>query len=101
MGPLLVHSGQVRADHTKNLRALQRAKAARDLLPHLGHTHRLLGDVVREGHTGVGGKAQDIVGILAQPCDQVGRFALLDAPALARGARAWVFAFAMAQNRCD
>jgi hypothetical protein len=70
--------------------------------PTLGiRTDRLLGDVVREGHTGVGGKAPDIVGILAQPCDQVGRFALLDAPALTRGARAWVFAFTLAQNRCD
>lgn len=93
-----MHRGQVGADHTENLRALQRAKAARDLLLHLGHAHRLLGDVVREGHPGIGGKAPDIVGILAQPRDQVGRFALLDAPALARGARAWVFAFGLAQN---
>ncbi len=92
MGPLLVHSSQVRA----NLRALQSAKVARDLLLHLGHASRLLGDVVREGHTGADGKAPDIVGILTQPCDQVGCFALLDAPALARGARAWVFA--LAQN---
>ena len=43
------------------------AKAARDLLAHLGHAQGLLGQVVGERHILVGHEAPDIQAVQAQP----------------------------------
>jgi len=80
---LLVQGGEVGADDAKGLGATFSTKAAGDLLFDLGHTHRLLGEVIGKGHAVIGHEAPDIVGMMTQATEQVGGLALLDAPACA------------------
>ena len=50
------------------------AEAAGDFLFDLGHTHRLLAEVVGDGNPGIGHKAPDILGVeAAQAVDETDR----------------------------
>ena len=81
---LLAQGVEVRADDAEGLSAPEGAKAAGDLLLDLGHAHGPFGEVVGERHPGVGHEAQHIVGVGAQPVEQIDGLALARAAALAR-----------------
>ena len=89
IGALLVHGGKVGAEGTEGIGAVFGSEAARDFLFDLGHSNGLFGDIVGERDIVVGGKAPDIVGVIAQAEQEVCRLALsrLAAPAGFRGER--------------
>lgn len=80
---LLAQGVEVRADDAEGLSAREGAKAAGDLLLDLGHAHGLLGEVVGERHPLIGHEAQYLVGVGAQPVEQIDGLALPRAAALA------------------
>src|SRR5439155_19507419 len=90
IGALLAQGVEVRADGAEGLSASWGAKAAGDLLLDLRHAHGLFGEVVGERHPGIGHEAQYIIGVGAQPVEQIDGLALPRAAALARRRRAWV-----------
>ena len=90
IGALLAQGVEVRADGAEGLSASQGAKAAGDLLLDLGHAHGLLGEVVGERHSEIGHEAQYIIGVGAQPVEQIDGLALPRAATLARRRRAWI-----------
>ena len=85
VGPLFDQGGAVGADDAVVIAASGGAKAARDLLLDLWHAHRLLGQIVGEGHIGLGHETPDLIAVGHQAPDQVGGGALFDSAALARG----------------
>ena len=80
-----MHRGQVRADREERVRTLLRAKAPRDLLAHLAHAQRLLGQVVGKGHARICHEAPNVIAVLAQPPEQVVCLALFVPALLAPG----------------
>ena len=90
IGALLAQGVEVRADDAEGLSACHGAKTAGDLLLDLRHAHGLLGEVIGKGHPRVGHEAQHIVGVGAQPVEQIDGLALPGAAALARRRRAWI-----------
>lgn len=70
------HGVQIGEDHTKGLKAIERAKASCDLHFYLGHSRGSFGNIVAKGGTLVSQKAQDIIAILLRPRQQIERFVL-------------------------
>jgi hypothetical protein len=83
IGALLVQRGEIGTDDAEGLETSHRAKAARDFLFYLGHSHCLFGDVVGKRDVVIGGEAPNLVGMIAQAIDQVECLALSSASALA------------------
>ena len=68
---LLSRSRENRADDGEILRAILGAKSAGDLLAQFHHAPILLGQVVGEGHAGIGQEAQNVVLAGAQAQQEV------------------------------
>ena len=79
---LLAQGSEVGADGAKRLGASDGTETAGGFLLEFGHADIAFGQIVIEGHALVGEKAQDIVGVLAQAQQKIGRRGLLDSAAL-------------------
>ena len=80
VGLLLVHGRQVRADGEERIGAVPGSEATRYLLLYLGHTQRLLGQVVGEWHAPLTHETPHIQAMITQAFEQVGRLGLLESP---------------------
>ena len=98
IGALLAQGVEVRAEGAEGLSAREGAKAAGDLLLDFGHAHSSLSEVVSKGNPGLGHEAQHIVGVGAQPVEQIDGLALPRAAALARRRRAWIGGLALGDD---
>jgi len=98
---LLLHRCHIGANDAVGVCAFSRSKAARYFLLDFGHTHRLLGQIVRKRYVGLRHEAPNIVAVLAQPPYQVDRFALLGSPSLCAGQQGGLVRLAPEQRRID
>ena len=75
---LFTQCGEVGADGAEGLGTVDGTETPGGFLLEFGHTDIAFGLVIVEGHTRVGEKAQDLVGVLAQTQEKIERGGLLD-----------------------
>lgn len=90
---LFVQGREIGTDGAEGFETCRSTEAAGDFLFDFGHAHRLLRNVIGKGDTVIGHETQDIIGMLAQPVDEVERLALFGSTALAGRRRARVVRF--------
>ena len=79
---LFAQRGEVGADGAEGLSASDGTETAGGFLLEFRHADIAFGEIVVEGHTRVGEKPQDIIGVLAQTQQKIGRRGLLDTATL-------------------
>ena len=100
VAPLFTQCGEVGADGAEGLGPGDGTETPGGFLLELGHTDIAFGLVIVEGHTRVGKKAQDLVGVLTQTQEKIDRRGLLDTATLFRlgsGAQ-WIVPFALSED---
>ena len=79
---LFAQRGEVGADGAERLCAGDGTETPRGFLLELGHADIAFGQIIIEGHALVGEKPQDVVRVLAQTQQKIGRGGLLDTATL-------------------
>ena len=100
IAPLFAQRGDVGANGAEGLGASDGTETPGGLLLELGHTDIAFGLVVVKGHTRIGEKAQDIVGVLTQTQQKIDRGGLLDAATLfwLSSGTQWIVPFALGED---